>query len=241
MSRFVTLLRERSFTLIASLPANDPELSRAALEGGADVIKVHINVHHRASGMSFGSLQEERERLAEILRVCGRRAPVGIVPGGPPVVEADLVEALRDMGFDFISAYAHHLCPACLSVEGIGKMVAADFSYSSDEIAALAQMAFDVFEASITRPETYGERLSLRDLATYRKLCDTVSQPVVVPTQRVILPGEVGQLAQAGSKAVMAGAIVTGRTAESIYETVRSFREEISKLDCPGARCCSVT
>ena len=43
-TRFLDLLRaaqegSRSGVLIASLPRNDPELARAALAGGADVLK----------------------------------------------------------------------------------------------------------------------------------------------------------------------------------------------------------
>ena len=45
-TRFLDLLRaaqegSRSGVLIASLPRNDPELARAALAGGAEVLKGH--------------------------------------------------------------------------------------------------------------------------------------------------------------------------------------------------------
>ncbi|MDI7246746.1 MAG: hypothetical protein QME92_04655 [Bacillota bacterium] len=230
MSRFVALLKKQPFTLVASLPTNDCDLAKAALDGGAEVIKVHINVHHRASGTLFGSLDEERDRLTGILEVCGGRAPVGIVPGGSPVVEALLVETLRDMGFDFISAYAHHLSPDCLDVDGIGKMVAAHFSYTAGDVATLAAMGFDVFEASVMHPETYGQRMSLKDLAAYKHICDTVSQPVVIPTQCAVRPEEVRQLAAAGARAIMVGAVVTGKTRESICDSIRAFRRAISAL-----------
>lgn len=39
--------KECPIALVASLPANDPALAKAALEGGVDVVKVHINVHRR--------------------------------------------------------------------------------------------------------------------------------------------------------------------------------------------------
>ena len=47
--RFVQLMDQRKFTLVVSLPSNDLELAKAALEGGADAVKVHCNVWHRAS------------------------------------------------------------------------------------------------------------------------------------------------------------------------------------------------
>ena len=70
-TRFLDLLRaaqegSRSGVLIASLPRNDPELARAALAGGADVLKVHLNVTHNASGVRFGSLAEKAANLEAI-------------------------------------------------------------------------------------------------------------------------------------------------------------------------------
>jgi hypothetical protein len=41
--------KERPTVLIASLPRNDPALAQAALDGGADVVKVHLHLQHRAS------------------------------------------------------------------------------------------------------------------------------------------------------------------------------------------------
>ena len=50
----------RPMVLIASLPRNDPQLAQAALDNGADVIKLHINLRHHASGTHFGALEEEQ-------------------------------------------------------------------------------------------------------------------------------------------------------------------------------------
>jgi len=47
---FKEVVNENKFTLVVSLPENNLELARAALEGGAQAIKVHANVWHRSSG-----------------------------------------------------------------------------------------------------------------------------------------------------------------------------------------------
>ena len=52
------VLAERKMTLIMSMPVNEPEVMQAALDAGADVVKVHVNLLHRASGNSFGTLEE---------------------------------------------------------------------------------------------------------------------------------------------------------------------------------------
>ena len=52
---FRQMIESNSFTVVVSLPANDLDLARAALDAGAQAIKVHCNVWHRASGHTFGT------------------------------------------------------------------------------------------------------------------------------------------------------------------------------------------
>lgn len=79
MSRLLEKLKSSKMCLIASIPQNNYELAKAAWEAGADAIKVHINIWHRASGNSFGSLEENREVFEKILK--DSPVPVGIVAG----------------------------------------------------------------------------------------------------------------------------------------------------------------
>jgi hypothetical protein len=39
-----------------------PKLARAAVDGGADLLRVHVNVRHQASGTVFGSLRRHPRR-----------------------------------------------------------------------------------------------------------------------------------------------------------------------------------
>lgn len=229
MSRFVELLRTRRMTLLVSLPQNEPELAQAALEAGADALKVHINVAHRASGTYFGSLAEEGDNLRRILALAGQR-PCGIVPGAAPVIQEPEIRELAALGFDFISAYGHHLAPGVLGLPGVAKMVAPDYTYSQGEIAALRDLPVDVVEASVIPPEGYGMPLSVRDLLGYRKIVEWTGKPVVVPTQRVVRPEDLAALVEAGVKGIMIGAIVTGKTAGTVAEATRRFRRAIDAL-----------
>ena len=68
MNPYLKMLENPKMTLIMSLPKNDPALCRAAFEAGADAVKVHINVEHRASGSRFGRLcTTENERTDKIV------------------------------------------------------------------------------------------------------------------------------------------------------------------------------
>ena len=226
MHKLLNMLNNSTLTLIASLPANDYKLAEAAWANGADAVKIHINVEHRASGTVFGRFDDERENIQKILDVA-RGRPVGIVLGASPEdAERDFEDVVK-AGFDFISIYAHHAAPALLDPR-VTRMFAADYSYSADEKKYLASYA-DVFEASLAAPERYGDRLSLRDLISYKALCDAIDPPVVVPTQKNILPSEVAHLHKAGVSAVMIGAIVAGKTVESYGRATAAFRNAIDR------------
>ncbi len=108
--------------LIVSLPANSPELARAAAEGGADALKVHLHVRHGASGTQFGSLAEERGSLEKILAL---GLPTGIVPGaGDRLPTREEMQALAAMGVDFFDFYVHDTPAWLVGFEGMSRAVA---------------------------------------------------------------------------------------------------------------------
>ena len=119
------MIPERRPLLIVSLPRNDPALARAATDGGADVLKVHVNVRHLASGTVFGTLAEERTRLEQILAI---GLPTGLVPGEAEMLAPEEMPEIRRMGFAFLDAFIDtirpHLYEAGIPVvppEGYGK------------------------------------------------------------------------------------------------------------------------
>lgn len=228
MSKYTNLLLNKNMTLIMSLPSNDPELARCAFEYGADVVKVHINVEHRASKNSFRNLDEERKNFEAMLD--NAIGPMGIVLGGDTESAKRDFEQAQAMGFNFISLYGHHM-PACvLESDKIDKMMACDYTYTLDEIKQFRQIGVDVLEASIVHPDGYGNYLNGRDILKYNILCRESELPVVVPTQRKIDPSELKLLHSVGVNAIMIGAIVTGKELETIKKTVCDFKEAILKL-----------
>ena len=226
MSRAVELLKSGP-QLIMSLPANDPELARAALRGGADILKVHIRVHHNASGTHFGTLAEERAHLQQIIDLFP--GPVGIVVGAEdPATPAEMGE-LRKLGFDFFDMYISQMPAWMWNVAGMGKAVALESGYSIHQAIALENMGVDVIEASIIPHEGYGKTLTVADLVAYRDLHDTVDVPIIVPTQRAIRPEEAKLITgTCGIEGLMIGAIVTGKTPHEIEDAVKRFKSALA-------------
>lgn len=222
---FSELVRLHGTPLIASLPANDIELARAALEGGAQALKVHINVGHRASGNHFGTLAEEQERLAAIRALSD--CPMGIVCGGSlDIAETEVTGALA-LGFDLVSMYAHHLPARWLRFRQAEYMAAPDYTYSLEAIGHLSRSGIDMVEASVIHPDGYGQPLTSADLGLYRGICLASAAPVVLPSQRRLVPEDVPYLRQAGFAAIMIGAMVTGKTPAGMAETCAQFRRAL--------------
>lgn len=223
---YIDMLKSKKLTLIASLPANDPYLARCGWESGADVVKVHINVKHRASNTLFKSFAEERDNLMQILSEA--KGPVGIVLGGDPDSAGRDLNNVIEAGFEFVSLYAHHTPISVLS-SGMTKMLAPSYSYSMDEIACLSKYA-DVLEASVMHPDDYGTALTVRDIMLYSRIVSCTNIPVVVPTQKRILPDELNVLKDTGIKGIMIGAIVTGKERETFKKAVYTYKNSILRL-----------
>lgn len=227
MNAFLDTLKQKKFMLIMSMPVNDAPLARDAFEAGADVVKVHMNLTHRAGGTLFGDLAENRACFETMLSEA--KGPMGLVPGGSAEAAGkDLIEASR-MGFSFLSVYAHHM-PVWGMKHAPAVMTAADCSYTTEEIAAFKACGADVLEASVIPGAEYGTPLTMRDVIRYRNITAAVDLPVVVPTQRAVRPDEVRALYEAGVNALMIGSIVTGKTRETILPAIEAFRTAIDRL-----------
>jgi hypothetical protein len=214
----------RPITLIASLPRNDPDLAQAALDAGADVLKVHVNLHHHASQTHFGSLEDERPALERILRIWEGRI-CGIVPGADPNLDPGTLVRLYEMGFGFFSLYLHHAPVGLLPPpEKIERMLALAYSDGPLIIEGIKKLPVQVVELSMLDPDTYGQPLTYHDLAQYAVISRAVYQPTVVPTQHNIPPTAIPELLDAGVSGLMLGVIAAGNTADSWFQAVNKYR-----------------
>lgn len=221
------LLAERP-GLFVSLPRNEVRLAEAALEAGADGLKVHLNVVHHASGTYFGPWREEEHEIRAILAL---GAPVGMVPGtAEKMITPEEAGEIAAAGVDFFDTYLHDL-PAWLP-EAVGEAsTMAAFSTRDAEggweLGSLAGRC-SLLELSIVPGDQYGTPLGAEDLAAYRAICGKYPElPAVIPSQRALRPEDVPALLGTGARAVLIGAIVAGRTPEGIAEATRAFVEAV--------------
>ena len=229
---FADLISDRKFVLVVSLPSNDLGLAKAALEGGADAIKVHCNVWHRASGHTFGTYAENKAFLRDLIVLCGD-VPVGLVPGTSEafITEAELRE-LEEMGLDFISAYSHNLPCFAMDSRTITNAVAIGSDYTESILDAVRDSDIAVLECSVVRGEEYGKNLTCADILRYGSIVRRTGKCCMVPTQKKIRPEDVKHLYRAGCKALMIGAVVFGQepTPKEVRETTAAFRAAVDAL-----------
>lgn len=228
INRLRQALQSNKLQLFVSLPANDAALARAAVQAGADGLKVHIRADHRASGNRFGPLEQYLDSMLEIRSLFG--GPLGIVPGDSiNGVQADEIAELADIGIDFYSIYAFHLPSFMLKDHGVARTFAVNDTFDLKLTASAPAFGMDALEASVVPGAEYGTKLSFADLLKYRWLVDNAGVPVIVPSQRKIVAEDIRPLMQCGIKALLIGSVVTGKTADEIARAVSTLRNEIDK------------
>ncbi|MGF9700187.1 hypothetical protein [Paenibacillus sp. MABNR03] len=229
MGQLKEALYGQRMLLVVSLPANDTALAKAAIEEGADALKVHYNVGHRASGNHFGPLDEYIDTFREIRSQF--TGPLGVVPSGSiDGTRQEDVGKLSGLGFDFYSIYAHHLPSFMLGELGLDKTFAINEHYDPSLIREAAHYGFTALEASIVPGEEYGTPLSFSDVLRYRRLVMQAQLPVLIPSQRRLVQEDVRVLHDTGIKAIMLGAVVTGKTEEELRKAVNGFRNAMDRL-----------
>lgn len=225
MNQFARMLRDRPFVLIVSLVENTVESAGVARDAGADCVKVHTSVTHAASGRSFGPLDDYSDAFRTMLDTL--KIPVGIVPGAGLNISREELRAMEQLGFLFIDGFASDLSTDILQVDSIGKMCAVTHLHSAQAIAELSSLPIDAVEADIVPHDGYGQRLSLDDLVALRLVAKASRKPVIVPSQRLLVPGDIPALIECGVKGVMIGVVVTGYSAEGIRDATMQFRKAI--------------
>jgi hypothetical protein len=222
------IFEESEMPLIASLPKNSVELAKAAAAGGADMLKIHINVHHAASGTHFGSFTEERAGIEAILAAVN--IPVGIMPGAGTTATLDEMFELEKMGIAFFDIYASDMPADYLTLEEMAPMAALGAGWQLWEPEYAGEMGIELLEASIVQHDQYGRRLALSDLMAYSFVAENFDGAVIVPTQKAILPEEVVLLQEAGVSGLMIGKIVAGDEPSVFEAATARFAKAISEL-----------
>lgn len=228
MDKLLGTIKKSKMSIIVALPANSVDMAVAAEKNGADAIKTHIRMTHRASKVKFGTLEQERSALGEIIDAVN--IPVGIVPGATLDVSPDDLQDIVDMGFDFYDMFTTFIRPQLFEVEGISVMGAVDSSFDLDTIGVLSKKPIQMMELAIIPSTGYGDLLSAVDLAKYRQAIARMGVPAVIPSQRSLTPADVPYIYDTGARALLIGVLSTGTDVDALASQTAAFREAVDKL-----------
>lgn len=221
---FTDLLNSKSKLLVVSLPDNNIEYARAAIESGADAIKFHINVKHRVTGKihaTWPQIKDLVKKTGAELECC-----MGIVPGAEVMASEAEIEEMEAHGLSFLDVYVDY-SPIYILKSGISKMLALNYTYNPSMVNHLETIGADSVEVSIVDPSDYGSPLTVMDLLKYRDVIESTSLPCFIPTQKKILPSEVRELVTIGFRGFIVGPIVTGTDIKSFSKAVKAFSEAV--------------
>lgn len=219
------LLCSEKMSVIVSLPENRMDLAQAAIDAGADALKFHINVSHRASGNEFKDAEYYTEMFKEVRRTF--TGPIGIVIGDEieKVLGAN-TKQLKELGFNYYSLYAKDIGSKMLLQDDLECTVAVDDKFCHEWIKGIESFNIQAVELSIVNKEDYGKPLNFEDLISYKSYRENTKLPLVVPSQKKLVPEDLIILREIGINAVMLGAVTIGHTIESIFETVSRFTKK---------------
>lgn len=226
MSQLLEKLSGDQGCLLVSIPTNSVEPALAAQQGGADGLKVHIDVTHHATGIHFGDLEGEAENIKRVIQSVD--IPVGLVPGESLSLSGDTLQKAAGLGIAFVDSYCQFWPAAIHRVDGVDLWAAFDSTYAFEEMCSLAALPWvDAVEVSILPASRYGTFLSWRDLGRYLRLKRAIDKPLIIPSQCRIRPDDVVALKKLGLKNFLMGVIALGREPEAIEEMTREFRRAL--------------
>lgn len=219
------LLGSEKMSVIVSLPENRMDLAQAAIDAGADALKFHINVSHRASGNEFKDVEHYARMFKEVREAF--TGPIGIVIGDDieKVLGAN-TKKLKELGFNYYSLYAKDIGSKMLIQDDLECTVAVDDKFAQEWIRGIESFNIQAVELSIVKKEDYGKPLNFEDLISYKSYRENTKLPLVVPSQKKLVPEDLVILQEIGINAVMLGAVTIGHTVESIFETVSKFTKK---------------
>lgn len=223
---FYELLSLEKPLLVVSLPENSLDYAKAAIDNGADAIKLHVNLKHRVTSHIYTSWEVIKPEVKKIreLNCC-----MGIVPGAEIMASHSEIKEMESLGFSFFDVYIDY-APMYLLDSSMAKMLALNYTYEFYMIKHLASIGADAVEVSIINPSDYGKPLTLIDIAKYKEILDTLNiteLPAFVPTQKKILPTEAGKLLEMGFRGIIIGPVVTGTDLKNFSKAVREYEKAV--------------
>lgn len=218
-------LESERMALVVSLASNSPELAQAALEGGADALRLPLNAMDPYTGSGIGSYQSERTAL---LRTVNAVSDIekGIHAGSKRTLSTYELDLLADMGLSFFSIDAVNMPVNMFYYEKMRLMLGLR-GLASEEALMANHLLVDYVEECPEGVKGVDQYLSVAELLRFTLLTRKLKVPLAVSTTVPFAPNDVKLLARAGVKILILTPRITGRLPETVASVTHEFRYAI--------------
>lgn len=221
---FKERLATRKKLLVVSLPENSFEYAKIAVDSGADAVKLHINVQHRATKKIHSTWKNTKEVVKKIHAELD--CYIGMVPGAEFMASEDELSDMKSSGVSFLDVYVD-FAPLYLLKSDLYKILALNHTYQLNTVEGLSAIGADSVEVSIVPPEFYHKNLTAIDLLNYRQILSRSKLPAFVPTEKRIKTTEIQTLFNMGFKGMIIGPVVTGTDIDTFGIKIKEYAKII--------------
>jgi len=221
-------LKTRKKLLVVSLPENTFEYAKIAAESGADAVKLHINVQHRATKKIHSTWLNVKKVVQEIHAELD--CYIGMVPGAEVMATEEDLTSMKDSGVSFLDVYVD-FAPLYLLKSELFKILALNNTYNLNTVEDLSSIGADSVEVSIVEPELYHKNLSAMDILNYRQILKRTNLPAFVPTEKHIKTTEIKELFNMGFSGMIIGTVVTGTDIGTFGAKIKEYSKVIQEYN----------
>ncbi|MDA4126895.1 MAG: hypothetical protein OK452_06810 [Thaumarchaeota archaeon] len=218
--------KNRSYTVIASLPKNSTSLAVQAVEGGADAVMLNIDGDESSSPSHFGSYDLHDAYINDVISTVS--VPCGLFIGGGKMLTEEYWERIMSSAFSFVEMFAHQMPTFVLSDQRVKKLSAIATGYILEQVKQLSTMeGLDAIDVAAVPHQARGAPFSLLDYATLGVIANLSAKPVFLRTQKKMTQGDLSRVLSIGVRGLVVDPCILSGTDEA-------YKDEIAGLSPRG-------
>lgn len=221
--------------LMAVIPRNEPALAVAAVQGGADAVALRICGAATDLLGETRDLAAEEQPIKETIAAVGNSAIIGLIIGSNGHVSREDLDKIDHLGVDFVAAYPHLTPASFLELAEVGRLAILD-QQGGQLARGINDLPIDSALVRIGRPSDSPPEMTVLDVALCRAAADAIHRPIVAFPSWTPVPADLEVLRDAGVEGMALVGPRPDASAQTIQETVRSFRTKVEQLGKPRGR-----
>jgi hypothetical protein len=192
----------KEYTVVANLPKNSVSLATQAEEAGVDAILLNVDGDDSSYPGHYGSYDLHDVYINDALSSVS--IPCGLGIGGAKPLTAEYWERIMSCPFSFVEMLAHQMPLFVLDDPRVKKVVSIVTGYILEQVKELSRLdGVDFLDVAIVPPQARGNPFTALDFATLRLISDLSDKPVLLKTQKRMVPSDISKVVKLGVKGLV--------------------------------------